>query len=314
MTTERDPGTRLVLSWLREEAHENAERVLLRALDVVDTTPQRRPLWPARRSPDMHVSTKLGLAAAAVVVALLAGYQLLPRTGSSGGTPNATPTAPIGTSSNAPTSTPAITQEPGPSPVPYSSTPATGLLTPGSIVLDGAFPVAIAFDVPAGWSRHGGAEGADYVGLAKMRGQNTPAGVSWTLISNVFPDACKSDAGPADPPTGPTVDDLVTALTTIIGFEATTPTNVTVDGHAGKRFKITATVDPGADGCDDPVWLSLWEPAGDGPTAQVPAGTSLEFWIVDVDGTRLVMFAEDYGATADEFAEAVAIMESVRFQ
>ena len=50
MTTERDPRTRTVLSWLREDAHENAERVLLRALDEVDTTPQRRSRWPAWRS------------------------------------------------------------------------------------------------------------------------------------------------------------------------------------------------------------------------------------------------------------------------
>ena len=50
MTTERDPRTRTVLSWLREDQHENAERVLLRALDEVDTTPQRRSWWPAWRS------------------------------------------------------------------------------------------------------------------------------------------------------------------------------------------------------------------------------------------------------------------------
>ena len=33
MTTERDTSTRIVLSWLREDAHENAEHALLRALD-----------------------------------------------------------------------------------------------------------------------------------------------------------------------------------------------------------------------------------------------------------------------------------------
>ena len=40
MTTERDARTRIVLSWLREDAREDAERVLLSALDEVDTTPQ----------------------------------------------------------------------------------------------------------------------------------------------------------------------------------------------------------------------------------------------------------------------------------
>ena len=41
MTTEGDPRTRIVMSWLREDAHEDAERVLLRALDEVDATSQR---------------------------------------------------------------------------------------------------------------------------------------------------------------------------------------------------------------------------------------------------------------------------------
>ena len=317
MTAERDSRTHVVLSWLREDAHEDAERLLLRALDEVDTTQQRRSRWPARRFLDMHASTKLAIGAAAVVAVLLIGSQLLPRLGSVGGPPTDAPTA-IPTASESPAATISPSDgasiAPGPSPVPYSSTPATGVLPPGTIVLDGAFPLSIVFDVPAGWSRHNGTEGADYVGLAKLRGENTPAGVSWTLISNVFPDACRSNSGPADPPTGPTVDDLVTALTSIVGFEATAPTNVIVDGHAGKRFRITATVDPRADGCDDPVWLSLWEPLNGGDTARVPAGTSLDFWILDVEGTRLVMFAEDYGATEAELAEAVGVLESVRFQ
>jgi len=67
MTTERDPGTRIVLSWLREDMHENAERMLLRALDEVDTTPQRRSRWPAWRGFHMN---KLALPAAAAVAAL----------------------------------------------------------------------------------------------------------------------------------------------------------------------------------------------------------------------------------------------------
>ena len=85
MTTERDPGTRIVLSWLREETHENAERVLLRALDEVDTTPQRRSRWPAWRTSPMNTYAKLIAAAAAVLVMAAVGYQFLPRNGGIGG-------------------------------------------------------------------------------------------------------------------------------------------------------------------------------------------------------------------------------------
>jgi hypothetical protein len=91
MTTERDPGTRIVLSWLREETHENAERVLLRALDEVDTTPQRRSWWPAWRTNPMNPYAKLVAAAAAVLVVAVVGYQFLPRNGGFGGPPMVAP-------------------------------------------------------------------------------------------------------------------------------------------------------------------------------------------------------------------------------
>ena len=90
MTTERDSDTRIVLSWLREDAHENAERVLLRALDEVDATPQRRSWWPARRDAHMNIYAKVGAAAAAVLVVVVVGYELFPGRSGPGGSP-ATP-------------------------------------------------------------------------------------------------------------------------------------------------------------------------------------------------------------------------------
>jgi len=90
MTTERDPQTRIVLSWLREETHENAERVLLLALDEVDTTPQRRSWWPAWRNSPMNKLALAAAAAAAILVIAAVGYNLLPKQGGVGG-PNATP-------------------------------------------------------------------------------------------------------------------------------------------------------------------------------------------------------------------------------
>jgi len=85
MTTERDPQTRLVLSWLREDLHENADRVLVNALDEVDATPQRRSGWPAWRPNQMNLYAKLLAGAAGVLVVAFVGYQLLPRSGGPGG-------------------------------------------------------------------------------------------------------------------------------------------------------------------------------------------------------------------------------------
>jgi hypothetical protein len=91
MTTESDPRTRIVLSWLREETHENAERVLLRALDEVDATPQRRSWWPAWRTNRMNTYAKLIAAAAAVLVVAVVGYQFLPGSGGVGSQPTIAP-------------------------------------------------------------------------------------------------------------------------------------------------------------------------------------------------------------------------------
>ncbi len=90
MTTEHDPRTRVVLSWLREDAYENPERMLLRALDEVDATPQRRS-WPAWRSKRMNTFTKFIAAAAAVLLVAVVGYQFLPRSGGVGGQPTIAP-------------------------------------------------------------------------------------------------------------------------------------------------------------------------------------------------------------------------------
>lgn len=92
MTTEHDPRTRTVLSWLREDAHENAERVLLLALDEVDTTQQRRPWWPSRRFTHMNRFFLTATAVAAALLVAVLGYALLPDVAGPGDQPTQTPT------------------------------------------------------------------------------------------------------------------------------------------------------------------------------------------------------------------------------
>ena len=90
MSQERDV-TRLVRSWIREDKHESADRILGVVLDRLDTTPQRRSRWPAWRSNSMNTYAKLIAAAAAVLVVAVVGYQFLPGSGGVGGQPTVAP-------------------------------------------------------------------------------------------------------------------------------------------------------------------------------------------------------------------------------
>ena len=90
MSTDRDV-TRIVRSWLHEDAHEDADRILNLVLDEIDTTPQRRSTGSAWRRPIMNTYLKVGLAAAVVVLAGFIGIQLLG--GSNVGPPGPSPSA-----------------------------------------------------------------------------------------------------------------------------------------------------------------------------------------------------------------------------
>jgi hypothetical protein len=90
MSADRDV-TRIVRSWLHEDAHEDADRVLDMVLDLVDTTPQRRASWLARRTPSMNNYARLGLVAAAVLAVVILGIGLFGRSPDVGPTTSPTP-------------------------------------------------------------------------------------------------------------------------------------------------------------------------------------------------------------------------------
>ena len=56
------------------------------------------------------------------------------------------------------------------------------------------------------------------------------SGVGFVIVDNVVSDPCDPTQPHLVPPVGPSVDDLVTAISNLAGFEATDPVDVTVDG------------------------------------------------------------------------------------
>ena len=139
--------------------------------------------------------------------------------------------------------------------------------------------------------------------------------VNFWDVANVYADGCEHT--PLDPPLGPTVDDLATVWATLPGFTATTPVDITVDGYAGKRVDyivpdyptVVAAPDDGgrnADcagntfGCGTDFW------------AQVP-GQQNRQWIIDVDGTRLVINEwSEPGTTPEQLAEMDEFLASIQ--
>jgi hypothetical protein len=91
MSTDRET-TRIVRSWLHEDGHENADRVLDLVLEQIDTTPQRSASWLARRFPIMNNTVRIALTVAAVVVIALVGLTLLTPGSNIGGGPPESPT------------------------------------------------------------------------------------------------------------------------------------------------------------------------------------------------------------------------------
>jgi hypothetical protein len=278
MSTDRET-TRLVRSWLEEGVTALPDRVLDAVLDQVPATRQRRSAWSWPRFTKARPLAPLATAATIVFVTLISLALVLGPGG--GATPEPSPTA-------GPTA--------GASPTEPLETP----ITPGVQSLDG-FPVGISFTVPAGWFWCSMSQPEQ--GVCRVGGSSTE--LRFLIVNNVVADPC-GDAL-LDPPPGPSVDDLVAAISGLANFTATVPIEITVGGLAGKEFTVTAP----APACST---LRTWATAD--RTNGVSAGEANLIRIVDIDGTRVVMTGA-YRPLESDAAEAIAairqVMDSVTF-
>ncbi|MEO7118219.1 MAG: hypothetical protein ABIZ34_04525, partial [Candidatus Limnocylindrales bacterium] len=132
MRTEPDV-TRVVRSWLEEGANRMPERVLDSVMELLPSTPQRRPMWLVRRLPNMNNFTRVAVAAAAVLVLAVVAFNVLPR--SSGfGTPTVTATP-------TPTASPSPTAAATPSASPTASPVAIGTADQGRLQPSGRYSI-----------------------------------------------------------------------------------------------------------------------------------------------------------------------------
>lgn len=191
-----------------------------------------------------------------------------------------------------------------------------GPIEPGTYFIDAdtdpSTPLRVVYDIPAeGWS--------SWIGAAKFGPDGGHVGVSITTVVNLVTHGCR-DHFAAVPPVGPTVDDLATALSELAPFEVTSPPeDVTVYGYSGKHLELTVP-DMSFDRCDDRdlrSWIAPMDTAevGDAFYGYTGPGYREEFWILDVEGTRLMIAAElSPGSPSEDLAELLAVLDSIRIE
>lgn len=201
---------------------------------------------------------------------------------------------------------PTVTPSPTASPRPIALSTADATLEPGTYVTADPFPLQIRMTVPAGWR---GKVGGQY--LAYLERTSGSGWIGFSIFDRVFADPCHPGEGILDRTAGP-VEALATALAGLPSVEVTTPVDATIGGRTGNQLTITApTVTTGcelASGGTFPIWeLPL------GSTNELMPGQTDRVWIVDVDGTRLVIDAtHSFGTDEVLDAEIQGILDSLQ--
>jgi hypothetical protein len=289
---------RVVRSWLQEEGHEDAERVLFTVLDQVDTTPQRRAGWLPQAFPIMNNrAVRYGMAAAAVVLVALAAWSYLPTSNMGDPGPLASPS---------PTATPMTLpgEDTNLEPGTYRTTPfAPGLFgvcegQAGCTESSADDSIAFTVTVPDGWSVSG-------LGGIWVDSNAPPDGAMLIFWRGgwLYEDPCDAVGAPTVE-VGPTVDDFAEALADHPLLDVTTPVDVTLAGYSGKYVDVMAPAN--LDECASDY--RLWDP---GIYAQGPEHR-WHLWILDFEGTRVVVQTMDFPGTPDDRrAELQAMLDSL---
>jgi len=180
-------------------------------------------------------------------------------------------------------------------------------LAPGPhlLIVDG---IEITFAVPEGW--RGSSQGV--VDAELGADPSNGAGLTFWTVSNVYTDACQWRDSLPDPPVGPTVHDLLVALTTQVGHPSGDRVSYQVDGYDARELKMTVPRKTDMASCSSGEFHSWQSPVGDryhqGP------GQIDQLFVLDVDGTRLVIDASYFPDTSEQARSALfAMVRSVHF-
>ena len=299
----RIDAERILDAFLAPEIGERlSDRVIDAALDDVARTPQRRALRVPWRPKRVNTYSKLIAAAVAVLVVAVVGYQFLPRNGSIGGGPS--PTA-MASPTAGPTPKPVVDGLIGPGVYAAKPNPAT----------DPSLSVTFTLTGPWEWF------GESLVPESPGPGAPAGFGILFLDVTSLNPDPCHWRGTDGDVAAGATVGDLVAALEAQTAYAVADPVAVTIGGYSGQRVDIVGPTKPfvsGPDGvtaptCDNGV-VQLWSSRenGEEPIHLQGPANRWQANILDVEGTRLVVVAQDFpGTKASDRAQLDAVLASM---
>jgi hypothetical protein len=296
MTANDDLERRIADFYATESPARAPDRVLAEALTTIESTRQRRVLaLVPRRYRTFYMQTKLAVAGIAVVAVMAFAVGRLLPSGGVGAGPSPSPTTAL------------------PSPTPSPTLPvAVRVPEDGSALGPGRWEATVWGSTAtvkftlgqAGWNGN-----SYYI-------ENGTNALSFWSPANVYADPC-DDASLPEPPTGPTVADLVAALDAQPGTVMEPFGNPVVGGHPSTRVVMHPS--PGIDTTCTTGLLKLWE-AGDRVTAyraigttEPPDGPQEVIWIVDVDGERVVIDGVYRTSDPVESASIMEIIDSISF-
>jgi hypothetical protein len=188
--------------------------------------------------------------------------------------------------------------------------PDLGPLSPGSYLIGHPFPVQVSMTLGG---EHWGIWAPVSPDVAAVY-QETPTspdgrGIVVVVVESLPIDPCDHSSAMLDPPVGPTVDDLASALAGQPSTEASEPTDITLDGYSGTylEYSMTGITE------DCPGGLIRWQ-TSQGPRMAI-AGEHDQVWILDVDGVRLVIDAFSFTGTPEAaLTELRQIVESMQIE
>jgi hypothetical protein len=293
--TERD-ATRIVRSWLED----GADRIPDRILDAVEArlpaTHQRRAGWLARRFSMMNSNrVRLGLAAAAVVIATFLGLRFLPGN--------------IGTQGETPSPSAGATATPRALPAGQDSPLEGGIY----VIRDTRWtPRPFTITVPDGWVHRGGESG--WVVRDSFESDSVQVSV-WRVVG-VYQDSCDWEGTLQEPAT---YDELVQAIAEQQGHTNSgdaLPGNFA--GRPARQLEIGLAADFDVEACDRGsarLWPELLSGGAEEGAFPIDPGQTMDIHIVDLGSGEWVVFAvtRPDGATTQQVAQLEAVVASIDF-